>query len=77
MAFTGFINLTTGEVDIHETNLELQRLYLGGRGLGAALLYQRVDPTIKPFDKEELPHLYGRAVQWHVLASYGSHACDL
>ena len=51
MAFTGFINLTTGEVDIHETNLELQRLYLGGRGLGAALLYQRVDPTINRLTK--------------------------
>ena len=54
MSFTGYINLTTGEIDVQETDQELKKLYLGGRGLGAALLYRGTQPSVKPFDPENV-----------------------
>jgi len=50
MASTGFIDLTTGSVVVQETDPVLLRTWLGGRGLGAAFLFERVGPGIGPFD---------------------------
>lgn len=52
MGFTAIVNLTTGEISREPTSPELQRKFLGGRGLGAAYLYRMVPPEVKPFDPE-------------------------
>lgn len=52
MASTAFIDLTTGSVVIQDTDARLLRTWLGGRGLGAAFLYERVGPQIGPFDPD-------------------------
>ncbi|MGQ9490955.1 MAG: aldehyde ferredoxin oxidoreductase family protein [Anaerolineae bacterium] len=52
MASTGFVNLTTGSVVVQETDPTLLRTWLGGRGLGAALLFEHVRPDVAPFDPE-------------------------
>ncbi len=46
MPFTAFIDLTHSEIDVQTTDPALIRRWLGGRGLGASLLYQRVGPEI-------------------------------
>lgn len=46
------VNLSTGAVSYEEIDARLRRLYLGGRGLGARLLYDRVGPEVEPFDPE-------------------------
>ena len=48
MAKTATVNLTTGDVTIVETPSYLLRDYLGGRGLGARLLYDLVGPDVDP-----------------------------
>jgi len=48
MAKTATVNLTTGRVAVAETAPELLRDYLGGRGLGARLLYDLVGPEVDP-----------------------------
>lgn len=52
MGITATVNLTTGEINRKTTNPELQRKFLGGRGLGAAYLFQLVPPDVQPFDAE-------------------------
>lgn len=52
MALTGFVNLTAGSVIVQETDQALLRTWLGGRGLGAALLFKHVRPDVAPFDPE-------------------------
>jgi aldehyde:ferredoxin oxidoreductase len=48
MAKTATVNLTTGQVTMAETSPHLLRDYLGGRGLGARLLYDLVGPEVEP-----------------------------
>lgn len=48
MAKTATVNLTTGRVTVAETASDLLRDYLGGRGLGARLLYDLVGPEVDP-----------------------------
>ena len=48
MAKTATVDLTTGRVTLAETSPELLRDYLGGRGLGARLLYDLVGPEVDP-----------------------------
>lgn len=48
MAKTATVDLTTGQVTVAETSPDLLRDYLGGRGLGAALLYDLVGPEVDP-----------------------------
>ena len=48
MAKTATVNLTTGGISIVETRAHLLRDYLGGRGLGARLLYDLVGPEVDP-----------------------------
>lgn len=52
MGFTATVDLTTGEITRKQTDPELQRKFLGGRGLGAAYLYRLVPPEVQPFDAE-------------------------
>ena len=52
MGITAMVNLSTGEITRTPTEPELQRKFLGGRGLGAAYLYRMVPPEVKPFDPE-------------------------
>ncbi|MCK5579610.1 MAG: aldehyde ferredoxin oxidoreductase family protein [Planctomycetes bacterium] len=46
------VDLTTRQVKIIKGDPEQYKVYLGGRGLGARILYDRVDQKIKPFDPE-------------------------
>ena len=52
MSKTAFVNLTTAEISIVSTPDELQKKYLGGRGIGARLLYDRVGPQVDPLSPE-------------------------
>ena len=52
MANTATVDLTTGRVTVKETAAELLRDYLGGRGLGARLLYDLVGPPVDPLGPE-------------------------
>jgi aldehyde:ferredoxin oxidoreductase len=50
MALSATINLTTQEINVNETDPALLKKWLGGRGLGAALLYDLVGPDVQPLD---------------------------
>ncbi len=52
MALTAMINLTTGSIEIKETDPVLLHKFLGGRGLGAVYLYKLVPPEVKAFDEK-------------------------
>lgn len=54
MGKTALIDLTTSSIEVYETPLELQRKYLGGRGLGSRLLYDRVGPDIDSLSPENI-----------------------
>ncbi len=42
------INSTTGEIVAHPLDMEIARLFLGGRGLGARMLWDEVGPDVDP-----------------------------
>ena len=42
------VDLTDGKVTIQETPADLKKNYLGGRGFGARIVTDRIDPTIDP-----------------------------
>src|SRR5512142_1994474 len=48
------IDLSSGKVSEHPLDLEMARLYLGGRGLGARLLYDEVGPQVDPLAPENV-----------------------
>jgi aldehyde:ferredoxin oxidoreductase len=48
MSKTAIVNLSTGQITISETPPELLGRFLGGRGLGAKLLYDMVGPEVDP-----------------------------
>ena len=48
MAKSALVNLSTGDVRIEETHPDDLRRFLGGRGLGAKLLYELVGPEVDP-----------------------------
>ena len=52
MAKTAWINLSTNDIRVAETNPLLLQQYLGGRGLGAKYLFDLVKPGIDPFGPE-------------------------
>ncbi|MCX7708079.1 MAG: aldehyde ferredoxin oxidoreductase family protein [Anaerolineae bacterium] len=52
MSRTAFVDLTTGRVTIEQTPEDLERRFIGGRGLGAKLLYDLVGPEVDPFGPE-------------------------
>lgn len=49
MANTAWIDLSTGDIKVEKTDPELLRNFLGGRGLGAKLLFDLVKPGTEPF----------------------------
>lgn len=46
------VNLTDNKSQIEETPGELMEGFLGGRGLGARLLSQEIDPTVEPLSQD-------------------------
>ena len=46
------INLSEGTIETVPLDMEMARLFLGGRGLGARLLWDLVGPEVKPLDPE-------------------------
>ncbi len=48
------INLSDGTVETVPLDMEMARLFLGGRGLGARLLWDLVGPEVKPLDPENV-----------------------
>lgn len=52
MSKTAYINLTTGEILVTPTSGELQKEFLGGRGIGAKLLYNNTGPDVYPLSPE-------------------------
>jgi aldehyde:ferredoxin oxidoreductase len=54
MGKTAFVNLSTGEVAVTETDAADLRRFLGGRGLGAKLLFDRVGPEVDPLSPDNL-----------------------
>ncbi len=54
MAKSALINLSNGDIKIAETDPRDLRLFLGGRGLGARLLYQLVGPEVDPLSPENV-----------------------
>jgi aldehyde:ferredoxin oxidoreductase len=54
MGKTALVNLTTGEVRVAETDPADLRKWLGGRGLGAKLLYEMVGPEVDPLGPDNI-----------------------
>jgi aldehyde:ferredoxin oxidoreductase len=52
MSKTALIDLSTSKITITETPAQLLRQFLGGRGLGAKLLYDHVGPGVEPLSPE-------------------------
>jgi len=50
----GWIDLTEGTIKTEELEEDLARKYLGGKGLGAYLLYKHLKPHIDPYDPENI-----------------------
>ena len=48
------IDLTSGAIETLPLDPEMARLFLGGRGLGARLLWDLVGPEVKPLDPENV-----------------------
>lgn len=48
------IDLTTGAVKSTPLDMEIARLYLGGRGLGARMLWDEVGPEVEPLSPENV-----------------------
>jgi aldehyde:ferredoxin oxidoreductase len=49
---TAFVDLSTSRVESYETPAGILKEYLGGRGLGAKLLFDRVGPAVDPLSPE-------------------------
>jgi len=50
----GWVDLTSGEVRAEKLTEEVARKYLGGKGLGAYLLYRNLSPHTDPYDHANL-----------------------
>jgi len=48
------INLTDGSIETVPLDMEIARLFLGGRGLGARLLWDLVGPDVEPLSPENV-----------------------
>lgn len=54
MGKIAWVDLTSSDVRTQELTEEVARKYLGGKGLGAYLLYQHLKPHIDPYDSANL-----------------------
>ncbi len=52
MPVTAVVNLSTSAIEYAETDLALKTRFLGGRGLGARLLFDRVGPDVGALDPD-------------------------
>ncbi len=52
MRLTAIVDLTASFIKYQETDSKLKQFFLGGRGLGARLLFDRVGPEVEPFDPD-------------------------
>jgi len=48
------INLTNGSIETLSLDMEMARLFMGGRGLGARLLWDLVGPEVEPLSPENV-----------------------
>ncbi len=48
------INLTNGEIKTRPLDEEMARLFLGGRGLGARMLWDEVGPEVEPLSEQNV-----------------------
>ena len=48
------IDLSSGKIESHPLDIELRRLFLGGRGMGARLLWDLVGPEVEPLSAENV-----------------------
>ena len=56
-AETGYtleVDLSRGNIERVETDPKLVELYLGGQGIAAKILWDRVPPDVEPFSPENL-----------------------
>ncbi len=49
-----YIDLSKGKIETRPIPLEVRKLYLGGRGLDAYLLYNHTEPNIDPLDPDNV-----------------------
>lgn len=49
-----YVNLTSGEITIKPLDMEMAQQYLGGRGLGARLLWDEVGPDVDPLSERNV-----------------------
>ena len=54
MGKTLTVDLTTGEISTAPLDMEMAHLYLGGRGIGARLLWDLVGPEVDPLSPENV-----------------------
>jgi aldehyde:ferredoxin oxidoreductase len=54
MGKSAFVDLTDGDSKVMETDPGMLRRFLGGRGLGARLLYELVGPQVDPLSPDNL-----------------------
>lgn len=52
MAKTAWIDLTSKTIEIQETSVEYLKQFIGGRGIGAKILYDHVGPGVDPLSPE-------------------------
>ena len=48
------VDLSSREIAFHQLDVNLARLFLGGRGLGARLLWERVGPEVDPLSPDNV-----------------------
>jgi len=48
------VNLTTGEIATRPLDMEMARLFLDGRGLGARILWDEVGPDVDPLSPQNV-----------------------
>ena len=49
------VDLASGEISTQPLDMEMARLFIGGRGLGARLLWDLVGPEVEPLSPENVP----------------------
>lgn len=54
MPKTAWVDLSSRRIEIQETPVELLKQFIGGRGLGAKILYDRVGSEIEPLSPDNL-----------------------
>ena len=54
MGITLEIDLTLGTIERKETDTDLSKAYLGGKGTNARIFWDRVTPEVEPFSTENL-----------------------